>query len=248
LRKERWITNPTLIKETYGFKIYLNPSDTRGVCPSIGVTGYHELHITELFRKLMRKGMVIIDLGANIGWYSLLAAAVLGDHGIIIAYEPEPNNFALLSKSIEINNFRSIRAFQCCVSNIDGYRTLHLASENLGGHSIVRQMGESDIDVPSITLDTALRKMNIDHVDLLKMDVEGAEPDVIIGAREIIPKVSHIIMEWDPRVWQGRKDLFDRYLGIFDVYEIVRSPFLTKKIDRDGLSSTRRANLFLRRP
>jgi FkbM family methyltransferase len=246
-RKQMWAQFPVTKKRAYGFSINLNSADTT-ISPAIGVDGWIELEETELVRKLLRKGMVFVDVGSNIGWYALLSAKIVGDKGVVIAYEPEPSNFSLLSKSVTENGFKNIKAFQQCVSESVLPKTLWLAAKNLGAHSIIKSISNQGISVNSTTLDVSLKNLGIKMIDILKIDVEGAEPNVIEGARQTLAesRIKNIIMEWNQEVWSEHTLLLDYLLDTFDVYEIVKSPFLVRRVDREELNHLPQVNIFLR--
>ena len=248
LRRTEWRLKPIGVKHTFDFYIYLNPSDTI-ISPAIGLTGSHEPHITELFRKILAKGMTVVDVGANIGWFTLLSATIVGDTGEVVSVEPEPTNFSFLLRSVELNRFSNVKLFQVCASNSRGNQILYLSSGNLGAHSTINQVSDKKIEVPSDTLDAILGKIGVDKIDLLKIDVEGAEPYVLEGCKEHLPRTRNIIIEWNPGEWKRRRNLLKMILREFDVYQIVRSPFLIKKITKDSLLSfnTSAANLYMRR-
>ncbi len=215
---------------THDFDIFLDPCDM-GVSPSIGVLGWHELKTTELFLKLVKQGSTVIDVGANVGYFALLAAKLAGVEGLVLAFEPDPTSFSFLSKSIAKNNFRNVRPFRECISNIDGQQTLHLSTtSNRGLHSTSIDLGGAKISVPSARLDSVASMLNLSLVDLLKVDVEGGEPEVLEGATRLLTegRVRNIIMEWDhPEPWAGRTDLLRMLFERFDVYRFARSiPFL----------------------
>ena len=107
LRKKKWLKNKITNKHLYDFSIELNANDITGVVPGIAVDGLYELGQTEVLRKILKKNMVFIDVGANIGWYTLLSSRIIGNQGVVVSFEPEPNNFALLMKSKEANGFQT---------------------------------------------------------------------------------------------------------------------------------------------
>ncbi len=205
-----------------------------GVSPSIGVLGWHEMKTTELFIKLIGRGSTIIDVGANVGFFTLLAAKLAGKKGTVLSFEPDPTSFSLLARSIERNNFRNVRLYQESVSNVDGQKLLHLSvTQNRGLHSMATDFGGQSILVPSARLDTVAKTLGIGPIDLLKIDVEGAEPEVLEGAESLIyeSKVRNVIMEWEhPESWAHHIVLLEKIFSRFDVYEFVRSlPFLPAK-------------------
>ena len=246
-RKERWEASPVPIRHVHGFNICLQKADVEGVSPSIGVTGTYEPHVTQLFRKLLRPGMTVLDIGANIGWYTLTAASKIGPEGHVLAFEPEPSSFSLLSKSIKLNLFKNALPVAEAVSDTIEPQTLHLSRTNLGAHSMVSRVGGESVTVPSTTLDKVLSRYEIQHVDLLKIDVEGAEPRAIMGGPECLRKTDHVIMEWNSKEWENRPDALKMISYGFTVHEIVKSPFLIKRRSWDSLRNVPRTNLYLRR-
>ncbi len=218
------------MKRTHGFEICLNPEDM-GISPSIGVLGWYELRTTELFIEVLRKGFTVVDVGANIGFFTLLAANIVGEEGTVLSFEPEPANFSFLSRSVQRNNFSNVRVYQKCVSDVDGQRMLYLSgTSNKGTHSIVRESGGTSITVPSTRLDTETSNIGVGRIDLLKVDVEGAEPEVLSGALRLLSedRITNMILEWDrPETWSQHQGLVKRLLSSFNVYEMPRSlPFL----------------------
>ncbi len=222
--------NPVRLVHTHGFDVCLDPSDM-GVSPSIGVLGWHEMKTTELFIKLVGPGSTVVDIGANIGFFTLLAAKLVGNKGAVLSFEPEPTSFSLLTKSVERNNFDNVRLYQECISNVDGQQILHLSvTHNKGLHSITRDLGGPSILVPSARLDTLANTLDIRTIDLLKIDAEGAEPEVLEGAERLLSesRIRNIIMEWEhPESWARRNDILEMIFSRFDIYEFIRSlPFV----------------------
>jgi FkbM family methyltransferase len=165
-----------------------------------------------------------VDVGANIGWFTLHAANIIQDAGTVFAFEPEPTNFSLLSKSVEQNDFHNVHLFQKCVSDTIGTQELYLSpSKNSGLHTIMKDLGGSKIVVPTIKLDSLLSFPRFDRIHLLKIDVEGAEAKVLAGAQKLLAqsKINHIIMEWNPEVWSDHVELFKTLFDVFDVYAVV---------------------------
>ena len=255
LLMELYAKNPVALVHTHGFDIFLDRADM-GISPSIGVLGWYELKTTELFIKLVESGSTVIDVGANVGFFTLLAAKLAGKKGVVLSFEPDPTSFSLVSKSVQRNNFRNVRLFQTCISDTDGQQILYLSvTHHRGLHSISRDLGGPRITVPSARLDTVADSLDIDEIDLLKIDVEGAEPEVLDGATRLLSehRVRNIIMEWEhPEVWARRKDIFDMVFQRFDVYRFARSlPFLSsRRLDSHSaspFSTSVGTNVYLRR-
>lgn len=236
---------------TNGFIIFLNPNDDV-ISASIGELGVFEPHVTEVFKRIVRPETIVVDVGANIGWYTLLGSRLAGPRGLVVAFEPEPTSFDLLRRSMEANQFTNIRLHNACVSDIVGTKQLSLYDDrtedfNQGRHSIV-QFGRSkaSISVASTTLDTALPQVpKRPHV--IKIDVEGAEPLVLIGMARLMETDAQlqIIMEFNPEVWTDQNEMLNYLFRRFEVFLIARSPFFLKRISRDSLPRNA-VNLYLR--
>jgi FkbM family methyltransferase len=236
------------VRHSYNFDIYLNPEDLVQSA-SIALLGYYEIGATELFRRILRPGSIVVDVGASIGWFSLLAASLVGKDGLVVAFEPEPNSFSLLSKSVLRNSFGNVRAHQECLSDTVGTKTLYLSpNKNKSWNSVVNDLGAGRVEVPSVTLEAALCTVGIQGVDLLKIDVEGSEPEVLQGAGDFLreSRIRNIIMEWSPHYWVGKDSLVSTLLNDYEVYQLSNvSPFLLKRID-SGMPRGSRANLYFR--
>jgi FkbM family methyltransferase len=245
LLREAYAKNPTTVMRTHDFYIFLDPSDM-GISPSIGVLGWYELKTTELFIKLIRRGSTVIDVGANVGFFTLLAARLAGSDGVVLSFEPEASSYSLLSKSIERNDYRNVQLFQQCVSNINGQQTLHLSvTSHKGLHSTAMNLGGEKVVVPSTKLDTVASGLSINSIDLLKIDAEGAEPEVLEGATCLLSqsRVKNIIMEWEhPEIWARHKGILDTIFNKYDCFRFARSfPFLPARRltgDSDSLFET----------
>ncbi len=161
-------------------------------------TGVYEPVETALVRRLLRPGQVFVDVGAHIGYYSVIAADVVGPGGQVHAFEPCPENFAILRQNVA--PFGDIvRACPAAVSDVSGHSTLFLSDANTGDHRLYVTPGRALVDVPTVALDDieALRKT---RVDFIKIDVQGFEYRVLQGARRILEASPEIvgIVEFSP--------------------------------------------------
>lgn len=217
-RRQKWLKHPVTQKHTRLFTILLHQHDDTGLSAHIGSDGLYEPAETSLIQKILRQNMTFVDVGANIGWYTLLAASKVGSKGRVIAFEPEPANYNLLIESIALNNFENVILLKKCLSNSEGKSRLYLHPQNYGAHSIVRQQSKFYKDVITEKLDDSLTNLGINNVDVLKIDVEGAEPLVLEGAQQTIfrgPK--HIFLEWNADAWQNKTELFEKLFTNYDL-------------------------------
>lgn len=180
---------------------------------------------TQVFIKMLSDQPRILDIGANVGWYSCVASALSMGKAEIHAFEPEPGNFALLQGNLEINGFSSAHAHQMALSNINGEGSLFLNEDNPGDHRISDISGRQSIDITLRTLDSFLDTKFCP--DLVKIDVQGAEPLVFDGAKGTFKRAGEslaMLVEFQPEsmgieVSHDFVDtLFSFGLPLFDLY------------------------------
>ena len=210
--------------DVHGQKMYVNAAF--GLTLLSTGTYESERLMTNLFTKLVTEGMIVVDIGAHVGYYTLLAARAVGDQGKVFCFEPEPSNYALLLKNIEKNNSNSVVPVQKAVTNTTGSIKLFIAKDP-SGHSIGSDNPhQRAILVDSTTLDDffACREYPI-HI--IKIDVEGAEMAVLQGMRDIIAKNQqlNIFTEFNPGALTRAGFLPTEYLQMlvncgFEIYVI----------------------------
>ncbi len=132
-------------------------------------------------------GGVCLDVGANVGFYTLHFARRVGPGGVVHAFEPDPHNAARLEANCRLNDFGSVvRIHRQAVGGAAGRLTFHRSDRAHSGWGSLEPFREAveKIEVECVTLDAFLAAEGIRHVDLMKVDVEGAECDLLDGARE----------------------------------------------------------------
>jgi FkbM family methyltransferase len=158
--------------------------------------GTFEQHTCELFDRLIEEGMTVVDAGANIGFYSLLAARKVGPTGRVFAFEPEPANFALLGKNVEINGYRNIQTFPEALTTKKGRVALYISREGSGSHSIYRDnaVSSENIEVESISFDDFWEAEGRPSIGFIKMDIEGAEAAALEGMQRFLNATPSLTM------------------------------------------------------
>ena len=190
------------IAEVQGFRIYAAPDD-----PDVGyhvAADRYEPDVTAVFRRLARPGMGVIDIGANIGYFSMLAAALVGPTGHVLAVEPNPHNARMLEASRRLNGYAQITVAQVAAGRATGLLALHAAQSN-GTTSPPAE----DLDallaattVPSLRLDDLVDPGR--PIGLIKVDVEGAEYTALLGCQNLIARdLPTIISEFSPEAMPG---------------------------------------------
>lgn len=148
-----------------------------------GLYDYDEMNF---LLRYLRESDSFLDIGANIGVYTLLAAARIRD-GIIYSFEALPKNFYRLQENLKLNRLEQVKACAIAISNQVGQIYL----EPMGGDSlpfITETMSNSSIAIPSSTLDVLLQKQSLDQLTLAKIDIEGAEILALQGAVSLLQK------------------------------------------------------------
>jgi FkbM family methyltransferase len=191
-------TNRTLkpeFVEIEGNRIYLDKQDSL----FLSIRGYHEKTATRIARGSIKEGDTVIDIGANIGYYTLLFAKWVGPTGKVYAFEPEPTNFQLLEKNVKANNYKNITIFQKAVSDKNDKLSFYISDESSAANQLFKPQKFSQIiDVDSVKLDECLP---IDEkIDFIKLDIQGAEGTAIKGMNSILKNNSNtvIMQEWWP--------------------------------------------------
>jgi FkbM family methyltransferase len=156
----------------------------------------YEKGTTRVFAELVKEGMNVIDIGANIGYYTLLAARRVGPKGKVYAFEPEPQNFKLLIENIQLNGYKNVVAVQKAVSNRAGTASLFLGLRGSGSHSLLssRDYGKETIAIKTVTLDEFFEKKGSPAIQMIKMDIEGWEMEALDGMCRLIKRNSPLKM------------------------------------------------------
>lgn len=200
-----------------GNKFYIDKQDTT-VSQELVQSKKWEEYETEIFKKNIKLGDVVIDIGAHIGYYTLIAAKLVGGTGKVYSFEPDQKNFQLLKKNIEVNGYRNVVLINKAVSNRSGMDYLYLNKKNTGDHRIF-DSGEKRKSIPieTVTLDDFFRKNKI-KLDLIKMDIQGSEAFAFQGAKEIISNNLHIkiITEFYPKALQQSSISANEYLKMLE--------------------------------
>jgi FkbM family methyltransferase len=182
--------------EVQGHKMFLDSTDDL----HLSIYGVFEPFETELVKKEIKKGDVILDIGANIGYYTLIFAKLVGQEGKVFAFEPEPDNFALLKKNVETNGYKNVILVQKAVSNKTEKTKLYLCEASAGDHRIYDSLdGRKSIEIEAIRLDDYFKGYD-GKIDFIKMDIQGAEGRAIQGMPNLLDKnkTVRIITEFWP--------------------------------------------------
>ena len=146
------------------------------------VRGTYEPDSTAVFLQHVRPGAVVFDIGAHVGYYSVLASHLAGATGKVFAFEPRPFNLKCLLRHRELNGLPQLQAFDVCV----GAKAASARFESRTGSGTGHLAADGDLSVTVISLDDWLREGRLAPPDFVKIDVEGAEREVLSGAQEML--------------------------------------------------------------
>lgn len=187
------------------------------------VYGTYERDTVNALKKVLKPGMTFVDVGAHVGFYTLLAARLVGAQGRVYAFEPNPGIFHMLTRNVEENGYQDIvRLIPKAVSNREGKARLFVPEGESGEATLFPSSGGKgqDIEVESTTLDSFFAQEAWPNVDLIKVDVEGAEVEVLEGMRELARKSKglKLIVEFNPgnqiRSHGSHAKLFDALIAL----------------------------------
>jgi FkbM family methyltransferase len=226
----------TWVHDLGKFKMVLSKTDV-DISPQIEKFGWYEdeKFDTKVFEKHLKKEMTVLDLGANIGFYSLFARSIVGKRGRVFSFEPFPGNIALLRESIRQNGFTNVFAIESAVSDKTGTAILYLSPDACSEHSLLdldfdyaEQDTEKQIQVAVTSVDDYFAKNHLDaKIDFIKMDIEASESRALRGMQKTLDqnqKIS-IMTEFWPNGFRedeaAPEDFLYRLVGLgFDLYHI----------------------------
>jgi FkbM family methyltransferase len=148
----------------------------------------YEPQIMSLLSSALGPGKIFFDVGTNMGYHSLLASKLVGDKGRVHAFEPADTQFQHLQLNLRINHIENVTANQCAVAESTGEREFFISEGwNQGTHSLGKTAGQSkSCRVPCVSIDDYVEKQSVKRIDVMKVDVEGAELSVFKGAQRTL--------------------------------------------------------------
>jgi FkbM family methyltransferase len=188
-----------------GLERRINGTDTIRVSPAFRNTPeIYEPEVWQLLMSNVRSGDIIADVGAYVGLYTVALAQRIGDNGKVIAFEPDPGNFAALSEHVQLNDVGSrVKVVQAAVGAKDGQVPFHANSSSQSGFCTEHSQNKST-QVDCMTLDNFTQ---LKRLDILKIDVEGYEEHVLKGAAGLLSEPKRrprlIFIEVHPYAWQA---------------------------------------------
>jgi len=207
---------------------------------SIYWSGFHEFHEFLFLNKFLKKHMVFVDIGANLGEYSLFAAKRVRD-GKVLAFEPLPKMIKLLEENVSLNHFQNVQIFTYGLSSKEGVLPIHEienAHEGLSTFFPGEQKSKNAFEVHLKVFDAEFEGMGVDRIDFIKMDIEGGELGALQGARKTIEKFRPVVMvEINQQTYHAAGYTIDDVYKFFS--SLAYSPFEINK-QGDLVSTSRR--------
>jgi FkbM family methyltransferase len=185
-----------LVETGEGFRIHVDPTDY-AVGHTIALDASYEPEVSATLRQVLGAGGTFVDAGANIGWFTLLGASLVGPTGRVVAIEPNPLNVALLRQSARDNGFDNVDVMAVALSDEGGVVALETDGSNGRVIPIEGPPTEpvaASFVVAAQTLDTILDSFGVTRVDVVKVDIEGAEPLALRGAAKMIARDRPILI------------------------------------------------------
>lgn len=182
----RWVPRDRLAVSVHGHRLYVDPEDFTVARLLLLHRGRWEETESRLFSSLVREGHTVVDIGANIGIYTLLAARLVGPAGKVYAFEPEPGNFELLKRNVAANDYKNAVLVNKAVADNTALARLALTAQGSGGHSLSNFRGAAAFEaVETVSLDDYFGGSG-QRIDILKIDVEGGEMSIFSGMRRVL--------------------------------------------------------------
>ncbi|GAB4536734.1 MAG: FkbM family methyltransferase [Pleurocapsa sp.] len=172
--------------------------------------GRYELALQQTFGEYLKPGDIFYDIGANVGFFTIIGAKLVGEAGTVYAFEPLPNNAANIRHNIQLNGFNTVTVIEKAVSEKTAPGKL-LVTENVGGNTLSGADSPPDVTgaiaVELIAIDDLISQGQIKPPNLIKVDVEGAELDALKGMEQTLRQYRPIVIY---EIDDGKQDNFDR--------------------------------------
>lgn len=250
-----------LTRTVFGQKMFVDTRDF-SLAPHILLDGYWEMWITKFFKGVIKEGMTVVEIGANIGYYTLLAASQIGAGGRLYAFEANPAVFDILFQNMDVNGFLDrVTLVNKAVLDKSGKLEFHTLKRHWGSSTFVTFDKEflkqyrdeiETIEVEAISLDEYFTDKDM-KIDVIKMDAEGSEGLIFKGMKRLLTYNPHIkiICEFAPQMIQATgiqpKDFLEEITNYGFKFRIINTDSTAVDISIDELLKIPSCELFLTR-
>jgi FkbM family methyltransferase len=173
--------------DTGRFTMWLDKEDAL-IAEGIMANRTYEPHVTAILERELTRESTFVDIGANMGWFTLLGASIARR---VIAIEPNHNNVQLIYHSLLANGFKNVKVLECAVTDAPRLLQLNFLRSN-GSVAAIDEVQEATTVVRGDSLDILLS--DVDHVDVIKMDIEGHEPIALRGMGQILTRFRPVLL------------------------------------------------------
>lgn len=160
----------------------------------------HDSHIVAFLKSCLAPGAVFVDVGANLGWFTVIASRLVGPNGRVISIEPDPINFALLRENVERNQCANVDVVMAAAGEKNTSALLFRSPDNQGDHRLATSSDRLDrVEVSVVPLDELISKL-VDRVDMVKIDTQGSETAVLRGMKDTLRSnpTARVVFEFWP--------------------------------------------------
>lgn len=184
----------------FGFKIKLDESKhtQMSIYKTFSHNRPYEPEVASVLGHKLKWGSTFFDVGAHVGYFTLMGRSIVGNNGLVVSFEPDKDNYKHLTEHVAMNEYENVKTYPLCVSDEVKRMKFYLNLDNDGGHAVwdcklhsfnekTRQQSKTRI-VQSTTIDTIVEDLGVDRIDLMKVDTEGCELLVLMGARKTIER------------------------------------------------------------
>jgi len=231
---------PVLVPRQAPYHLLIDDTRDNRIAPVIASQRLWEPAETALFVDLLHPGLRVVDVGAHVGYFTVMFSRLCGPDGFVHAFEPEPSNHRLLCANLLVNDCSNVAAHALALSDTAGTDELFLSPDNGGDHRLYFGAGRAHCSVRTDALDNLLAD---DRVDFVKIDAQGAEPRILRGMRRLIGRErAHlgVLMEFAP-------GLLERYAGglqsFMELLAALDAHAFWLRMDRNGLRLDRADHL-----
>jgi FkbM family methyltransferase len=178
-------------------------------------TGDYDKKLTWLCRKALREGDVALDVGANLGLVTLTMASCVGEHGSVHAFEPNPLLQRMIEQSVKRSSFSNVTLHKIGLGNKEGELELRVPTDNAGQGSFIYHDNNSDLPLHRCVIDrlsNVVKREKISKIRLIKIDVEGFENEVLLGAEEVLARMRPEIIVFESN--EQRQPIFKERLAV----------------------------------
>lgn len=222
------IIEPIIINyESFKINLNRNSSHDRDISWNYLNGNYYDPLLSQLLKSSLKVGDVFLDIGANYGFFSLLASTLVGSNGIVWAFEPSLSTFERLNKNIKLNGFKNIKSFNIALGNHTGIVTFYDFGAMDGSNSLVNMRGGQATKVSMDTLDNIIGQHKI-KPNFITIDVEGFENEVLKGGNESILNSRHmkLILEYNRHILRKKGEPYSAVIKL-----LIKNGFEIREMD-----------------